>query len=716
MVVSGAEGNPFYIEELIKMLIEDGVIVKSEERWRVEPVRLAQIRVPPTLTGILQARLDSLPPEERTVLQQASVVGRIFWDAAVARIGETTGQGGGEATRQRRDETVRQRTSERETEIQSPESRIENALSALRDREMVYRRETSAFAGAGEYIFKHTILRQVTYESVLKRLRRVYHGLIAEWLIEQGGERAVEVTGLVAHHLELAGQTERAVTYLRRAGEGAAARFANAEAVSYLSRALALTPEEKQAEHYAMLLARQQVYYVQGARELQLQDLLALKEIAEVLADDRRRAEVALHHAFYADITSDYPTAIAMAQEAAELAQASQVVHLEAEGHLEWGRTLWYYADYENARSQFEQALALARAAQLSRIEATTLFWLGTVNLFYGNYADTKAYLEQALPVLQEIGDSQQESITLNQLAFLILEQGEGGYTQARAYIEGALPTSRQSGNRIVERFLVANLGVLSDHQGDYTQARAYFDQALLISREIDDRRGEGLVLSYVGNTCRNQGDYTGAKVNYEESLRILREIGYRQGQGRTLGELGLLTHQMGDDEAAHNHSQRALVIARDHGVRREQGYALTRIGHALTGLGQFVEAADAYRQALAIQHEMGQYNRAVEAQAGLARLFLIQNDLKGALAQAEEILSLIDNIPWCGLGEPFRVYLTCYRVLKANQDPRAREILNTAYHLLQERAAKVSDEEMRRSFLENVTAHREIVRDWQEA
>lgn len=183
---------------------------------------------------------------------------------------------------------------------------------------------------------------------------------------------------------------------------------------------------------------------------------------------------------------------------------------------------------------------------------------------------------------------------------------------------------------------------------------------------------GEGLVLSYVGNTCRNQGNYTGAKVNYEESLRILREIGYRQGEGRTLSELGLLAHQMGDNETAHNHSQQALFIARDDGTRHEQGYALTRIGHALTGLGQLVEAADAYRQALAIQHEMGQYNRAVEAQAGLARVFLVQNHLTGALAQAEEILSIVDNIPWCGLGEPFRVYLTCYRVLKAKEDPRA--------------------------------------------
>ncbi|MCK4299198.1 MAG: AAA family ATPase, partial [Planctomycetes bacterium] len=78
LVVSGAEGNPFYVEELIKMLIEDRVVIKGEDRWRVEPIRLAKMHVPPTLTGILQARLDSLPLKERTTLQWASVVGRTF--------------------------------------------------------------------------------------------------------------------------------------------------------------------------------------------------------------------------------------------------------------------------------------------------------------------------------------------------------------------------------------------------------------------------------------------------------------------------------------------------------------------------------------------------------------------------------------------------------------------------------------------------------------
>jgi class 3 adenylate cyclase/tetratricopeptide (TPR) repeat protein len=231
LVVAGAEGNPFFIEELIKMLVEDGVIVKGEERWRLEPSRLSQVRVPPTLTGVLQARLDRLPLEERTILQQASVVGRLFWDRAVARIHESTGDG-------------------------DDETEVAHRLSALRGREMVFQRETSAFVDAQEYIFKHNMLREVTYESVLKRLRRVYHGLVADWLMEQGGERVEEYTGLIADHLELAGRTAEAVQYLNEAGDRARGLYAHREAIGAYQRALALLKEQGDHERAARTLMK----------------------------------------------------------------------------------------------------------------------------------------------------------------------------------------------------------------------------------------------------------------------------------------------------------------------------------------------------------------------------------------------------------------------------------------------------------------------------
>lgn len=141
LVISGAEGNPFYMEELVKMLIDDGVIVVEAQGWRVHAERLAQARVPATLTGILQARLDALPAAERLALQQAAIVGHEFWDLALAAL-----------------------------DAQAP-----RLLPQLLHKELVVTRDARAFDGGSEYAFKHHLLHQVTYDSLLRGPRRDGH-------------------------------------------------------------------------------------------------------------------------------------------------------------------------------------------------------------------------------------------------------------------------------------------------------------------------------------------------------------------------------------------------------------------------------------------------------------------------------------------------------------------------------------------------------------
>ncbi len=106
----------------------------------------------------------------------------------------------------------------------------------------------------------------------------------------------------------------------------------------------------------------------------------------------------------------------------------------------------------------------------------------------------------------------------------------------------------------------------------------------------------------------------------------------------------------------------------------------------------------------------MGQRHLAPEPLAGLSRVALNQDDPAAALAYVEEILGHLDTGSVDGTDEPLRIYLTCYQVLRTNDDPRAEKVLDTAHRLLQGRAAKIDDEELRRSFLVNVAAHREIV------
>ena len=222
LIVSNAEGNPFYVEELIKLLIDDRVIVPSEVDWQVQAAQLAEVHVPTTLTGVIQARLDGLPSDERDLLQAASVIGRVFWDAVLEYI---------------------QITAEKEM----ASTQISARLEQLRTRELIFHRETSAFTEAHEYIFKHALLREVTYESVLKRIRQAYHGLVAEWLLEHTAGRTGEYATQIADHFELAGRDAEAIRYLQIAGEDAAQRYANEAAVRDYARALNILARQPEA-------------------------------------------------------------------------------------------------------------------------------------------------------------------------------------------------------------------------------------------------------------------------------------------------------------------------------------------------------------------------------------------------------------------------------------------------------------------------------------
>jgi class 3 adenylate cyclase/tetratricopeptide (TPR) repeat protein len=153
LVIDGAEGNPFYMEELVKMLIDDGVIVVEPEGWRVLPEKLLHAHVPPTLTGVLQARLDALAPHERRALQQAAVVGHVFWDRALAAI--------------------------------DPAALA--CLDTLLGKALLVRHDEAAFDDTREYAFKHHLLHQVTYDGVLKAPKREGHARVGAFWSARAG-------------------------------------------------------------------------------------------------------------------------------------------------------------------------------------------------------------------------------------------------------------------------------------------------------------------------------------------------------------------------------------------------------------------------------------------------------------------------------------------------------------------------------------------------
>jgi class 3 adenylate cyclase/tetratricopeptide (TPR) repeat protein len=226
VVVTRAEGNPFFVEELIATLIDRNLLRRSNGGWRLGELP-TDFAVPDSVEAVLAARIDLLAPAEKSALQAAAVIGRVFWTGPVYELLEG----------------------------------LEPDLRVLEERDFIRRRPGSSMAGEREYAIKHALTREVAYASLPKARRARLHAAFAQW-VERLSEGRDENAALLGHHYAEAIRPEdvdlvwpdddaeverlrrKAVGWLRRAAELATGRYELAEARELLTRALALEPDK----------------------------------------------------------------------------------------------------------------------------------------------------------------------------------------------------------------------------------------------------------------------------------------------------------------------------------------------------------------------------------------------------------------------------------------------------------------------------------------
>jgi len=481
LIVAGAEGNPFYLEELVKMLLEQGVIERGEEAagaqgpgsreepsspepgtwplvpvWRVRADKLATLQVPPTLTALLQARLDGLPPLEREVLQRASVIGRIFWDDAVAEL------------------------------MDSDRRQVIPTLEAVRGRELIFRRETSAFAAAAEYIFKHALLRDVTYETVLLKRRVQYHDRAARWLENHAGDRLGEYLSLIAEHYSQAGQRQRAASLLQKSGEEALLTGAFAAARRALERALALRQAAGETDGPAVTAT-----------------LIGLGRACNSLGD--------------------LTAATAALERGLAGARAAQDNGAEAEALAALAAVNADRGDYGRARDLVAAALPLGRALGGQRLilvlqRAASVLWV------MGDLAAAEGMATEALRASRAGGDLVGELSALYMLGNIYTDRRE--LERAVETFETVLGLARRANHLSHEAKSLVNLGNIAYLRGDYAAARQYGQSARSRFQELGQQRSVIVSLGNLSQADLKLGDLAAARRGAREALALARSLG----------------------------------------------------------------------------------------------------------------------------------------------------------------------------------------------
>lgn len=466
-VVESSDGNPFYIEELIRMLMEDGVIVRAGESWRVDAQRLPEAKVPSTLAGVLQARLDGLSSSEKAALQCASVIGRIFWDSALAALSASRGG-------------------------------LEAAMDALRSKGMIFRRERSTFAGADEHIFKHALLRDAAYESVLKKSRRSLHAAAAAWLAARCGERAGEFASQLARHYELAGDNEAAADQLRKAADDAIRRGNAAESAKMIRRALALEPERASARRGTLLREAARIFGTADEQDTAIECADASVRVFEELGDRLGLAGALNEACIVSRKRGDFPGQARRAERFRALAVELGDPEVEGDSLAQSAWASVAVEDYETAKQLYERSLAVrAKLGSAAGIAACRIM-LGSICNRLGDYAAAKGHYEASIEHYRTAGDRIYEMIAVANLGQVCAFLGERD--KARMLLETAALFQRAHGIKAHLANSLDSLAELAELDGDRAGARRLFLEAGCVALEA---RSNIMVLNVLAGYAR---------------------------------------------------------------------------------------------------------------------------------------------------------------------------------------------------------------------
>jgi class 3 adenylate cyclase/tetratricopeptide (TPR) repeat protein len=334
-LIERTEGNPFFLEESVRTLVETGVLVGGPGAYT--PAKpLDSLQVPATVQAVLAARIDRLPSEEKRLLQTAAVIGTQVPLPLLQAIAEL------------------------------PETALHRNLAHLQAAEFLY--ETRLFPDH-EYTFKHALTHEVAYGSLLQERRRVLHARIVDALEALAGERVAEQVDRLAHHALRGEVWDKAVAYCRQAGEKALARSAHREAVTYIEQALSALPhlpEQRTTRERAidLRLALRSAVLPSGDLGRILAALREAEALALALDDPRRMGQVSVFLSNYFYFIGAYDQAIAAAQRALALASSVGEISLHALANQYLGRAYQAQGDYRRAIDCFGQTVALFEGAR----------------------------------------------------------------------------------------------------------------------------------------------------------------------------------------------------------------------------------------------------------------------------------------------------------------------------------------------------------------
>jgi class 3 adenylate cyclase/predicted ATPase len=354
LIIERTEGNPFFMEEIVQVLLDEGALVRDGAGVRLTKP-LNALKIPPTVQGILAARIDRLAPENKALLQTLAVIGKEFTLNQVNAV------------------------------LAGSDSELDQRLEALQSAEFIYEQPTT---GDIEYTFKHALTQELAYQSLLIERRKQVHERAGQALESMYGDQLEDHLSELAHHYSRSGNTHKAIEYLHKVGQQMMQRSAYTEAISHLSAALALlmklpdTRDRVQQELTLQIVLGAPLIASKGYGAPEVRHAYArAHELAEQLGETSQLFPVLLGLFLVNALRGEYKAALKLGGELLTLGRNTQEPTLRLTAHYMLGATFFLQGQAALSQSHLEQGRILYKPEQHQALTSIAGFDVGTCSL-----------------------------------------------------------------------------------------------------------------------------------------------------------------------------------------------------------------------------------------------------------------------------------------------------------------------------------------------
>ncbi|MHC5021888.1 MAG: ATP-binding protein, partial [Planctomycetota bacterium] len=616
-------GNPYVIEEVMKALVEEGVLAQRDGEWIVQTDTLAKLTLPAQVADVVGRRLGRLDDAGRNVLQVLAAVGRPVALELLARITE------------------------------KPADDLLPLLEELVRRELLVRDRPE---GTVRYRIPHKPLRDAAYETLPAADRPAIHARIAVTL-EHGRDAVPDAEAEeLAHHALLAADADRGPRYALQAGAHAATVYANVRAVEFYRGAAALLPDDDPRQdaivealaplytrtgefdtaiaHYEQLLQRpgltpveiaarhgaiSEIHRKKGDFAASLESAAAGKAVLPSDEPTREMVQLLIVEATVRVLQGDADGGRANANQALALADAVGDRESDAQLFVLLGHVGMVRGDVKEAIAQYRKALDAAEKLDDSAGIATAYHSLGHAYTRAGDFQSALGYLKRSQAIKERIGDIYRIADTLNNLGVLFIEKGD--FPTALEYQRRCLAIRDRIGDQYGRAQAFSNLGILHDEMGNSLEAMRAFEQSLEIRRAIGDQDGIAVSLGNLGVTAHDRGDFARALTSLRQAVELRDQAGRIDEQIQVRVNLGHLYLTLGDLDAAAKPLEEAEAIAAGSPLRQHQADVQEALGVLDWLRGKWNSAERQLRGALENFKELSNTYGICEAEVAYAEL-----------------------------------------------------------------------------------------------